>query len=326
MKSRKNYDLIDFIKVVLALSIVGIHMNVPLLNWIGRIGVPFFFSASGFFFFKKYDKEDSLGQIQLLKNYCLRIFRLWIFWIIVNSPWLLLDVWHSHFKMILLIGFWLKLILFGWIEVFPIGWFLIASIFGMIIVTQLLKCVELKYIILLGLIIEVGLIIYNPILDAGLSLGSSETALRTILYLALGCMFARYEMKIKIPHARPLFFILLFLNFIEFSLFNEKIVNLSLIGLVIVLFYLAMKSGFSMQNATNMRKLSTYIYPAQSIAIQLSVWVMSHLIHKPIDFMMSGLFIIFSSFILTIVLIFVSYSLIRRMMKVSRLEWLKYSM
>ncbi len=125
---RKNYNGIDLIKFVCAVLVALIHIapflapiggeitesqshfNFLLQNGICRLGVPFFFTSSGFFLFKKM----SPGEIDLdaIKNYCFKTFRL--------------------------LGIWSVLLFFGWTGHL---WYLGATI---IAVTLLSLCFHFK--------------------------------------------------------------------------------------------------------------------------------------------------------------------------------------
>ena len=44
--NRKNYDLVDVSKLLLAIFVVSIHAGVPVAGWLGRLAVPYFFIIS----------------------------------------------------------------------------------------------------------------------------------------------------------------------------------------------------------------------------------------------------------------------------------------
>ena len=50
--NRKNYDLVDLSKFILAILVVSIHAGVPVAGLFGRLAVPYFFIVSGYFYFK----------------------------------------------------------------------------------------------------------------------------------------------------------------------------------------------------------------------------------------------------------------------------------
>lgn len=86
MPNQKNYDLVDLFKFIFSILIIGIHTNAMGFNILGRLGVPFFFMISSYFFFKKYLTKNTKDQYQQLKNYLKRLFFLFLSWQIIYLP------------------------------------------------------------------------------------------------------------------------------------------------------------------------------------------------------------------------------------------------
>ena len=92
---KKNYDSIDLFKFIFSILIVALHADAlydlsPLANTlicggIARLGVPFFFVASAFFFFKKPVTWNNT------KKYCKRLLILYAAWFIVSLPKTIFD-------------------------------------------------------------------------------------------------------------------------------------------------------------------------------------------------------------------------------------------
>ena len=92
---KRNYDAVDLAKFVLSIFIVALHADAlydvsPLLNTmvcggIARLGVPFFFVVSAFFFFAK--PVTWVGT----KNYCKRLLTLYAAWFVVSIPKTIFD-------------------------------------------------------------------------------------------------------------------------------------------------------------------------------------------------------------------------------------------
>ncbi len=90
-----NYYMIDLIKFLCCILVFIVHIkpfpndafpmaeyvNFGLQKYIGRIAVPFFLAASGFFLFRKIDFQKPDGEI--VKNYCFKILRLLAIWYIL---------------------------------------------------------------------------------------------------------------------------------------------------------------------------------------------------------------------------------------------------
>lgn len=75
MISKRFYTGFDLIKLIAAISIIGIHTHAPFLNIIGRLGVPFFAIVSSVLFFSHYQQLSSYNSQQTyLRKFCRRIF------------------------------------------------------------------------------------------------------------------------------------------------------------------------------------------------------------------------------------------------------------
>jgi serine/alanine racemase len=91
---RKQYYCVDLFKFICALLVVSIH--IPLLssyntllsfglqNCLARIAVPFFFTASGYFLFRKTSYSDFNKKVPL--TYVKKIFRLYLIWTVIYFP------------------------------------------------------------------------------------------------------------------------------------------------------------------------------------------------------------------------------------------------
>ncbi|WP_421825361.1 acyltransferase family protein [Lacticaseibacillus hulanensis] len=97
--SHSRNGTIDILRVVFALLIIMIHYNGGekllsiLANTVGRLGVPFFFLVSGFFFFRKKYRQKTFSISEIWK-FSRKTFFLWLICSIflsyhpffVNSP------------------------------------------------------------------------------------------------------------------------------------------------------------------------------------------------------------------------------------------------
>ncbi|MBR4750825.1 MAG: acyltransferase family protein [Thermoguttaceae bacterium] len=92
---KQNYDSIDLIKFIACIFIVALHanalydintvLNVIVCEGIARLGVPFFFTASAFFFFRKPLIWEGT------RKYCKRLLTLYMAWFIVSIPKTIFD-------------------------------------------------------------------------------------------------------------------------------------------------------------------------------------------------------------------------------------------
>ncbi|MDF9824600.1 peptidoglycan/LPS O-acetylase OafA/YrhL [Breznakia sp. PF5-3] len=93
---RKNYYLVDIVKLICAVLVVAIHtgpflsvnetLNYFVVQILGRIAVPFFFVASAFLFFRKLDYVAGLKSkenLRMLRKYILRLLRVYVIWTII---------------------------------------------------------------------------------------------------------------------------------------------------------------------------------------------------------------------------------------------------
>ena len=89
-----QYNFVDVCKFIMAVMVVIIHGQ-PLLDvskeWnfylsggITRVGVPYFFMASGFFLFKKF--PDGVLVKEKIEKYCKRLLKLYLVWTVVYLP------------------------------------------------------------------------------------------------------------------------------------------------------------------------------------------------------------------------------------------------
>ena len=90
----KRNGSIDIFRVIVSMAIVMIHFGSgvpiysPIYNTLGRMGVPFFFIVTGYFYFRK-----QLHNNWNVKSYCRymrKTFSLWVFWSIIFIPRLFL--------------------------------------------------------------------------------------------------------------------------------------------------------------------------------------------------------------------------------------------
>lgn len=92
---KKEYASVDCMKFVASLLIVALHADAlydisPLWNTLicgglARLGVPFFFTATGFFFFRKE------LELETLRKYCLRMVKLYLYWFVIMLPKTIFD-------------------------------------------------------------------------------------------------------------------------------------------------------------------------------------------------------------------------------------------
>lgn len=114
MKVKKKYAAIDIAKYVSALLVVCIHtypfyeinetFNTFWIQTVCRIAVPFFFTTSGFFFFRKWtdSKEDNF---EYLKKYILRLLKIYLIWTVLYLPYTIMNYASAGFSIVSVVAY-----------------------------------------------------------------------------------------------------------------------------------------------------------------------------------------------------------------------------
>lgn len=127
MEQRKEIDILNVAKFIMAIMVVGIHTLgrygiYPLF----RIAVPLFFMISSYLFFSNTEKR---GNLKYLKKFCIRNIKLYCFWFIILMPiflpmggYLTGNLLFNAFKLIIKV-------FFG--STFAASWYISALVIGM---------------------------------------------------------------------------------------------------------------------------------------------------------------------------------------------------
>lgn len=146
IRNSKQYDLIDLSKYIGSVFVVFIHtlpdgIGEQLGNVIGRFAVPFFLIVSAYFYTNKLSKNDEGDRNRLIIQYVARIFRLYLFWMILNSPFILYNS-VNYFRSSTF-GIWKTSLLFvlscvyNAVPGYGISWYLTTSMFSAAILGRL---------------------------------------------------------------------------------------------------------------------------------------------------------------------------------------------
>ncbi len=95
MNEQRNYPGLDVLRMILAVIIVERHIiqiffpeiqpwTKILVYWIPNLTVSVFFAISAYFLFRKLDDEHP--DFSVITGFCLRIFKLYVFWCIIYLP------------------------------------------------------------------------------------------------------------------------------------------------------------------------------------------------------------------------------------------------
>ena len=237
---KRQYASIDIARYVSALLVVCIHtfpfleisetFNTYFIHTVCRLAVPFFFTTSGFFFFRNYDSENEDLNETRLKKALIRLFRIYLIWTILYLPYTIFDYTHT--------GFHIKY-LFTYVRDFFLNgsyyhlWFLPALMLADVIVYCLYKKKGLNFTLLITLILYfVGYLIniYTPIWESipgvsfffGFFTKTLSTARNGIffgpMFIAIGLLLSRTR---RLPKKVSLigFLISFVLFFVEVSLY-----------------------------------------------------------------------------------------------------------
>ena len=171
-RRKRRYGAIDIAKYVSALLVVCIHtypfyevsqtFNTYWIQTVCRLAVPFFFVASGFFFFRKITNDLSTNEEALL-NYEKRLGKIYLTWTIIYLPYTIWDYAHANFRIYHIFAYLRDVIFNG--SYYHL-WFLPALMLATYIVYLLYTKHSMKRALIVSLILYIfGYLInvYTPI-------------------------------------------------------------------------------------------------------------------------------------------------------------------
>lgn len=130
MDYRKNVDVFDLVKFLMAIVVLGIHtLGRYGIYPIFRIAVPVFFMISSYLFFSDSQKRES---VYYLKRFCIRNIKLYFFWFIILMPVFL--PFQGYLSGNLVFNIFKLLIKMFLGSTFASSWYIAALIIGMCIV------------------------------------------------------------------------------------------------------------------------------------------------------------------------------------------------
>lgn len=172
---KRQYAVIDIARYISALLVVCIHtfpfyeisstFNSYWIHTICRLAVPFFFTTSGFFFFRSYGEDEEENDARLKKS-LKRLFKIYLIWTVIYLPYTIYDHVHTHSSIYSLFSYIRDFFLNG--SYYHL-WFLPALILADVIVYWLYKHKGLRFTLkvtfglyILGYLINV----YTPIWES----------------------------------------------------------------------------------------------------------------------------------------------------------------
>lgn len=167
---RKDYYLVDIIKLICAILVVGMYcgpllsvnetLNYFVVNILGRIAYPFFFVASSFFFFRKLEYVAGLKSkenLKLLRNYIIRLCVLYIIWTLLYAIVLFIQVQTQIIVEYTMVDFIRNFFFAG--SYYHL-WVLPAMIFSTILVYVLLMKFKTLQVLEIGIVLYlIGMVI-----------------------------------------------------------------------------------------------------------------------------------------------------------------------
>lgn len=272
----------DFLKLVLAIFIVGIHTT-PMdffLQPILRVAVPIFFIMTSYFFFLNqskltYSEEKRFAMKRFVKRYLV----LYAFWFVVLLPiTIIVRRWNVDFGFDTMLGI-LKGFMFG--STFPASWFLMASLINVVFVWCVSKKISNFLLLILGVLFYIPCCLFSNYYNIIDNQFVTEIYLKyvwmfgepynsfpvALFFVVLGKIFAENSVFLsngKISILLLLSFVSLYVEFFtiqHYHLLHCDDCYLSLIPLSIFLFMLIGQNHIKIDVPTKeIRKCSTIIY------------------------------------------------------------------
>ena len=153
-QEKEEYVLIDILKFIFAIMIVGIHTqtmndsnsNVQwyILHIIYRAAVPFFFLSSGFLFGKKYLKNKENLKLNTTRQ-IKRLLIPFLFWMLVSLPYIIITTTGQN-VIVIMLKILRKAIFYPWGAL----WFILALILAIAIEYFFLKKKKLRIALIIS--------------------------------------------------------------------------------------------------------------------------------------------------------------------------------
>lgn len=175
LKNKTTYELIDIIKFVFAIFVVGIHTNIMnnsendiqwyILHILFRMAVPFFFVCSGFFFGRKIKEDEDIRKYS--KKQIKRLMIPYVFWLLIELPYIFINTYDGNIEATIA-NIIKKLIFYPWGAL----WFVLATIIAIILSNYFIRKNNFKYAIILSIILYIIALLGNSyyfLLEGGIA-------------------------------------------------------------------------------------------------------------------------------------------------------------
>lgn len=314
---KKNNDIIDLVKFILAIIVVMIHINPFYKNKfiiypICRIAVPIFFMISSYFFFK--NKTD-------LKKFVTRNLKLYLFYFVLLFPIIFIEYkkYSGNFGIYIIKNFFLG-------STFPASWYIMALIIGITIIYIVSNKLNINNYITLIISFIIYIICCLNSNYANLEIlnihffKSYNSFLVSFIWIVIGKSFAENENKLCTQNMRIIavkLLISLVLLYIESFYINKfKLCSNSndcyifLIPVSLYIFKIILKLNYSLKNAKFYRTFSTITY-----CLHISIGKILYIFMKNTTI----------EFFLVIIICYIITKIIISLENQKYFKWLKYS-
>lgn len=325
--NKKNYDFVDLIKLIFAILILMMHCSILKENWfftklIVRLGVPFFFIASGYFYGKKaLNSCTNLKSITFGKNSSIR--RLALMLVVFEPIALILYGIRYVYNGLSISDIIINMIKHVFFYPPAALWYVQALIVALILNYILIKYNKIFLGIFLGLLLYFFALICNNyyfifansnvdtilIKYMDIFMTARNGLFVGFLFVNLGIIISKYvDLLFKNKFIIYIFFIISFvLLIIEILLINNRLYldDMSLFLLTpitsFLLFVIAININVSIKGSIILRNLSTSIYLLHYI-VMLCWQFLYSLLERIFNGFESNLYIVFISVCLSLVI------------------------
>ena len=289
MSYSKSIHLVDIMKFISAMLVVGIH-TMPMRNheivqtyifWpLVSIAVPYFLIVSSYFFWNRENPN--------LKKWLTRIGLLYIVWLVIYSPLMYFEQFADG-SMIRNLLIFFRGFFFG--QTFPGSWYLNCSIWGIIISYVFWKHrINYKYLLAIGLLLYlIGkvLLFFHSILPdniervavtfAGRFGWMQVSSFTYLVFIFLGCVLARENNWFNSFKSKWWLILGIFITVLELAFNHLYDYPMSVIGLLFIIPFLlayTVTTPFEISNnlAIRLRKMSTLIYFTHPFFVHLPLF------------------------------------------------------
>ncbi len=283
LTDKRDFKGLDFIKFIMAIFVVAIHTHpfegmhknliIHLWNLVEDIAVPYFFIASGYLLFLKNKVEhDPVSKLFKIKQYTIRIFKLYLYWTIIFLP---ITIWKFSTNQV---SFFIDILLFIR-NIVLIGenyyswplWYLLSMIYSLIFIYVLIYRNQNTISIF---IISVWIFLISSLINFIISYESTNHAVSLVsallknglgsgrllggmLYIMIGALFASNRLQFSIN-----IWILLSFIGIAFQVFRLSFVSSFLFPLLPgIMFYISLNISLKgLKSGMFFRKCSKVMY------------------------------------------------------------------